>query len=147
MFVRCFVPNPSRNAAKLRDLPTQEEVRHLGREVAEAGGDQNRVAQLLESGEFLRYLPHVMSRAVRQSPELFLDNKLFALTLRNLPRELSEAERDELGRANASRIANLLEDLANAANPPRFELPNIERLGRQRAFVAIELLRELLVAI
>ena len=89
----------------------------------------------------------MMSRIVRQMPERFLDNKLFGLPLRNLPMGLSESEREELGQANASLVANLLEDLANATRSVYGTNGTIELLSRKRAFASIELIRELLVEI
>jgi hypothetical protein len=122
---------------ELKDLLTQEEIRQLGRIIAESGGDQRRLDEVLGNGEFLKWVPYVMSRLIRQMPERFLDNKLFALPLKNLPTGLSPGERDELGKANASLVANLLEDLANATKSIYGNNEKIELLNRKRAFASV----------
>lgn len=145
-FVRSFETRATGVDTHLRDLLTEEDIRQISRTVAEAGGGQLQLESILQSGEFLKYMPNLMSRILRQTPDRFLDNKLFAVPFHNLPQGLTEQECQELGGANASRMANLLEDIANASRPSRFELTEIERRGRRRAFGSIDLIRELLVA-
>ena len=143
-FVRAFEAHPA--AESLRDLLGDEDVRSLARAIAEEGGSQDRVEQLLNSGEFLRLMPHQMSRILRRVPEAFMDDLLFAIPYVNLPRGLTEAEQSTLGQDNVSRVANPLEDLANATRPSRFDAPEVERNVRLRAFRSLDLIREFLVA-
>ena len=145
-FVRAFETYSNGDTVRLRDLLGDEDVRQLSRAVAEQGGGQDQVETLLDTGEFLRWMPHLMSRLLGQMPERFLDDRLFAIPYRNLPQGLSEAERFELARGNVSRLANPLEDLANATRPSRFEPAEVERLVRLRAFRSIDLVQEFVVA-
>ncbi len=145
-FVRAFEDYSESNDGRLRDLLGEEDRRQLSRTVAQQGGGQDLVERLLDTGEFLRWMPYQMSRILRRLPEVYLDDRLFAIPLRNLPEGLGEAERIELGQDNVSRVANSLEDVANATRPSSFEVPQIERLVRLRAFRSIDLVKEFLVA-
>jgi len=100
----------------------------------------------LETGEFVKIMPQLLCRVLREKPELFLDDKLFAIAFNQLPEGLTEEERSAIGFENVSRIANLLEDVANATRHFRVGMPQIERLNRLRAFRSIDLIREYLVA-
>ncbi|MFC1929099.1 hypothetical protein ACFLXK_05840 [Chloroflexota bacterium] len=114
--------------------------------VAEQGRGQVVLEEILNTGEFLKWIPHLISRILRQMPKRFLDDRLFAVAYANLPDGLDEDEREILGLENVSRIANLLEDAANATKPVRFDSSQIERIGRLRAFRSIDLIREYIVA-
>ena len=145
-FVRTFESYSDDNSRRLRELLEKEDVRQLGRMVAEQGRGQERLEEILNTGEFLKWMPDLISRILRQMPERFLDDRLFAISYRDLPEELSEDECTTIGLENVSRVANLLEDAANATKPARFVAPQIERLVRLRAFKSIDLIREYLVA-
>ncbi len=144
-FVRVFEAN-SGESVRLRDLLGEEDLRGLGRVVAQQGGGQELVDRILDTGEFLRWMPDQMSRILRRLPEAFLDDRLFAVPYRNLPQGLSEAERFELGQANVSRVANPLEDVANATRVSPFEAREVERIVRLRAFRSVDLVKQYLVA-
>jgi len=145
-FVRAFKENADDDLTELRDLLSKDDIRQLSRMVAEQGRGQERLEEILNSGEFLKWMPHLMSRILRQIPKRFLDDRLFAIAYSNLPDELSEDERIILGSQNVSKIANLLEDVANATRLARYDSPQIEKLLRLRAFRSIDLIEEYMVA-
>jgi len=145
-FVHAFQTFSDSDTRRLRDLLGKEDMRQLSRMVAEHGRGQVMLEEILNTGEFLKWMPHLISRILRQMPERFLDDRLFAISYINLPDGLSEDERTILGLENVSRIANLLEDAANATKPVRFDSSQIERIGRLRAFRSIDLIREYIVA-
>lgn len=146
MFVRAFQTYSDNDTRQLRDLLSKEDIRQLGRMVAEQGRGQERLEEVLNSGEFLKWVPHLVSRILRQMPERFLDDRLFAVSYNNMPEELNEDERLALGLENVSRVANLLEDAANATKSVRYDSTQVERLMRLRAFRSIDLIKEYLVA-
>jgi len=146
-FVHAFQTYSDDDKRQLRDLLGKEDIRQLSRMVAEQGRGQVMLEEILNTGEFLKWIPHLISRILRQMPERFLDDRLFAVSYGNLPEGLDEDEREILGLENVSRIANLLEDAANATKPVRFDSSQIERIGRLRAFRSIDLIREYVVAI
>lgn len=133
-------------AAKLKDVLSRDEMRQLSLVVAEQGRDQAFLDRVLETGEFLRIMPQLLSRILREKPEIFLDDQMFAIAYNQLPEELTEEARTTICRDNVSRIANLLEDVANATRHVSLGVPQIERLSRLRAFRSVDLVREYLVA-
>jgi len=145
-FVHAFQLFSDDDTRQLRDSLRKEDIRQLSRMVAEQGRGQVMLEEILNTGEFLKWMPHLISRILRQMPERFLDDRLFAVSYIDLPGGLSEDERTILGLENVSRIANLLEDAANATKPVRFDSSQIERIGRLRAFRSIDLIREYIVA-
>ncbi|MCK4822498.1 hypothetical protein KA005_42430, partial [bacterium] len=131
-FVHAFQSFSDDDTRQLRDLLGKEDIRQLSRMVAEQGRGQVMLEEILNTGEFLKWMPHLISRILRQMPERFLDDRLFAVSYIDLPGGLSEDERTILGLENVSRIANLLEDAANATKLVRFDSSQIERIGRLR---------------
>ena len=136
----------SGETAKLKELLNGEEMRRLSFVVAQQGLDQAFLNRVLENGEFLRIMPQMLSHVLREKPEVFLDQHLFDIAYNQLPEELAEEARPAICRDNVSRIANLLEDVANATRYTGFAGPQIERLNRLRAFRSIDLIRAYLVA-
>lgn len=146
-FVRIFETYRENETDNLRSLLDSEEIRQLSCIVGQAGESQERLEAILDTGEFLQWMPNLMSRILRLKPELFMDDKLFSIAYSNLPQEINEPERSELQSQNVSRIANPLEDVASATQLSRFDRPEVERQSRLRAFRSIDLVKEYMVAV
>ena len=131
---------------ELKDLLSNDEMEILSRVVAESGGDQTRLESVLATGDFLTMMPAVIGRIVRQHPNVFLDGMLFSLPYATLPQGLSEATRQELGMANAERVANLIDDIAGAIRPQSFQSRKLQMLSRKRVANSLDLIREITVA-
>ena len=131
---------------ELKDLLSDDEMGILSRVVAESGGDQTRLETVLSTGEFLTMMPTILGRAVRQYPHVFLDGLLFSLPYSTLPQSLQQSIRQELGMANAERVANLIDDIAGAIRPQSFESRQLRMLSRKRVANSLDLIKEITVA-
>ena len=130
----------------LKALLSPDEVEVLSRLVAESGGDQNRLDEVLETGEFLTMMPTIIGKVIRQHANIFLDGLLFSLPYSTLPQSLPELTRHELGKANAERVANLLDDVAGAIRTQSFESRQLQTLSRKRVANSLDMIREITVA-
>lgn len=126
-------------------LSTDEHVR-LGLSIAESGGSQSELEEILDSGKFLRWTPQVLGKLLRASPELFLDELVFSPPYNNVPTGLPDLRRKEIGMGNANKVASMIEDVANVSASQGFESAELQRLSRMRATVSHDYLREILVA-
>ena len=130
---------------ELRNLLTDGEVELLSRVVGESGGDHSSLETLLDTGKFLTIMPTIIGRVVRMNPHIFLDGLLFSLPYSTLPQNLQASSRQELGVANAERVANLIDDIAGAVRPQSFESRRIQLLSRRRVANSLDLIQELTV--
>ena len=130
----------------LRDVLSGDEMDALSRAIAESGGDQTRLEAVLGTGEFLAMVPTVIGRVVRQYPHVFLDGLLFSLPYSTLPKGLAESIRQELGMANAERVANLIDDIAVAVRSQTYASRQLRALSRKRVANSLDLIREITVA-
>ncbi len=144
--VQVYTQGPHESEGDLKDLLSKDEMEILSRGVAESGGDQTRLEAVLSTGEFLTMMPTVIGRVVRQHPHAFLDGLLFSLPYSTLPEGLQESIRQELGMANAERVANLIDDIAGAVRPQSFESGRLRMLSRKRVANSLDLIREITVA-
>ena len=144
--VRVYELDSSETESDLKDLLSEDEMEAISRGVAESGGDQNRLEAVLGTGAFLTIVPTIIGRVVRQFPQVFLDGLLFSLPYSTLPQVLDESTRQELGMANAERVANLIDDIAGAVRTPSFESHQLRTLSRKRVANSLELIREITVA-
>ena len=144
--VHVYALSSSETECDLKDLLSEDEMEAISRGVAESGGDQDRLETVLGTGEFLTMMPTVIGRVVRQFPQVFLDGLLFSLPYSTLPQGLDESTRQELGMANAERVANLIDDIAGAVRPQSFESHQLRTLSRKRVANSLDLIREITVA-
>lgn len=145
-FVQIYTQGSHESDGDLKDLLSDDEMETLSRGVAESGGDQARLETVLGTGEFLTMVPTVIGRVVRQHPRVFLDGLLFSLPYSTLPQGLQESIRQELGMANAERVANLIDDIAGAVRSQPFESSQLRMLSRKRVANSLDLIREITVA-
>ena len=145
-FAQVYSQGPHDAEGGLKDLLSDDEMEILSRGVAESGGDQTRLETVLDTGDFLTMMPAVIGRAVRQHPHVFLDGLLFSLPFSTLPQGLQEPIRQELGMANAERVANLLDDIAGAVRSQPFGSHQLRTLSRRRVANSLDLIRQITVA-
>ena len=137
------------NEERIRDLQsllTEDDRVKLGRTIAEAGRTQSDLESVLNSGKFLQTMPHLLGKLIRENPELFLDGLAFTLPYNEVPTVLPDWKRTEIGITNANKVANLIEDVADATDSPEFDSPEVRRLRRRRAHVSHDYIREILVS-
>ena len=144
--VQVYAQNSGGTEEELKDLLSDDEMETLSRMVAESGGDQGRLETALSTGEFLTMMPTIIGRVVRQHPHVFLDGLLFSLPYSTLPQSLQEPIRQELGMANAERVANLIDDIAGAVRLQPFQSRQLQTLSRKRVANSLDLIREITVA-
>ncbi len=144
--VQVYAQGSQETEGQLKDLLSDDELGRLSRVVAESGGDQTRLETVLGTGEFLTMMPTVIGRVVRQNPHIFLDGLLFSLPYSTLPEGLPEPTRQELGMANAERVANLLDDIAGAVRLQPFQTRQLQMLSRKRVANSLEMIQEITVA-
>lgn len=98
-------------APELFDDLTEDQQRSLVNNVLNAGEDISRLAQLKESGDYLRYISDdTVVSVVRSMPEKFFDGKFWSdsyATIEGLPDEIIEDAR----RLTKGSYLNCLEDL------------------------------------
>lgn len=144
--VRVYGQSPAATNNELKDLISDDEMGMLGRVVAESGGDQTRLESVLSTGEFLTMMPTIIGKVIRQYPHVFLDGHLFSLPYSTLPQSLEGSTRQELGMANAERVANLIDDISGVLRPQLFESRQLRMLSRKRVANSLDLIREVSVA-
>ena len=144
--VQVYAQGPDEAAGELKHLLSDDEIEMLSRVVAESAGDQTRLDTILDTGEFLAMIPTAIGRVVRQHPHKFLDGLLFSLPYSTLPEGLQESIRQELGMANAERVANLIDDIAGAVRHRPFESRQLRTLSRKRVANSLDLIQEITVA-
>ena len=144
--VQVYGQSPAATDGELKDLISDEEMGMLSRVVAESGGDQTRLETVLSAGEFLNMMPTIIGRVIRQYPYVFLDGQLFSLPYSTLPQSLAESNKQELGMANAERVANLLDDIAGVLRRQSFQSRQLQMLSRKRVANSLDLIREISVA-
>lgn len=145
LIVEAYVADENATLSELRCFLSEHELSDVRRAVAESGGDEERLEEILNSADFLTSLPMVLGRIIRAHPERFLDNRLFALAFANVPALRSSVEQRQIGMDNAGRVANLIEDLASVLSPPGYQSSELRSIGRRRALSSHDLLRALLV--
>ena len=144
--VQAYAQGPFETEGNFRDLLSDDEMAILSRMVGESGGDQTHFKTLLDTGEFLIIMPTIIGRVVRTHPHVFLDGVLFSLPYSTLPQNLQASFRQELGMANAERVANLIDDIAGALRSQSFESSRLQILSRKRVANSLDLIREITVA-
>ena len=137
------------NEKRIRDLQsllTEDDEDKLARTIAEAGRSQSDLDSVLNSGQFLQIMPHLLGKLIREEPELFLDGLVFTLPYNEVPMVLPDWKRAETGITNANKVANLIEDVADATDSPEFESQEVRKLRRRRAHASHDYVREILVS-
>ena len=143
---QAFACGDEERIRELQSLLTEDDRVKLGRTIAEAGRTQSDLELVLNSGQFLQTMPHLLGKLIRENPELFLDGLVFTLPYNEVPTVLPDWKRMEIGIANANKVANLIEDVADATESPEFDSPEVRRLRRRRAHVSHDYIREILVS-
>ena len=85
------------NEERIRDLQsllTDDDSVKLGRTIAEAGRTQSDLESVLNSGQFLQTMPHLLGKLIRENPELFLDGLVFTLPYSEVPNGVARLEKD-----------------------------------------------------
>ena len=142
---QAFTCGREERVGSLQRLLSEDDKVKLGRTIAEAGRTQSDLESVMNSGQFLQTMPHLLGKLVREKPELFLDGLVFTLPYSEVPTVLPDWKRTEIGMTNANKVANLIEDVADATDSPEFESPEVRRLRRRRAHVSHDYLREILI--
>ena len=85
--IGAYVGEDFQRIKSLKALLSDDELTKLQRTVAESGGSQSDLETFLDSGQFLRQMPHLIGKLICEYPALFLDNLVF-----NLPTTMSRLD-------------------------------------------------------
>ena len=143
---QAFICGDDGRIMNLQKLLSEDDKVKIGRTLAEAGRTQSDLESVLDSAQFLHSMPHLLGKLIRENPELFLDGLVFTLPYNEVPTVLPDWKRTEIGMTNANKVANLIEDVADATDTPEFDSPEVRRLRRRRAQVSHDYIREILVS-
>ena len=144
--MQAFACGDGGRVVNLQNVLSKDDKEKIGRTLSEAGGTQSDFESVLNSGQFLQSMPHLLGKLIRENPELFLDGLVFTLPYNEVPTVLPDWQRTEIGKTNANKVANLIEDVADATESPEFDSPEVRRLRRRRAHVSHDYIREILVS-
>ena len=83
--IRAYCNEEDNTVNQLKEFLSEDELIQLRGNVAESGGSQSDLDAVLDTGQFLNFMPHVLARMVRTYPHLFLDELIFTLPYSNVP--------------------------------------------------------------